>query len=206
MAVVAGVFHILNHATFKASLFMAAGIIDHETGTRDMRKLGNLRHYMPFTSALAIIASLAMAGIPLLNGFLSKEMFFTVALETEGPGAMRIATAIAALLAGVFGVAYSLRFVLETFFGEGPRDVAKTPHEPPRWMKIPVEVLVVACVAVGIFPAWTVAPVLHAGAAAILGADMPEYSLAIWHGWNLPLYMSIAGVVGGCLLYTSRCV
>ena len=201
LAVVAGVFHILNHATFKASLFMAAGIIDHETGTRDMRKLGNLRHYMPFTSALAIIASLAMAGIPLLNGFLSKEMFFTVALETEGPGAMRIATAIAALLAGVLGVAYSLRFVLETFFGEGPRDVAKTPHEPPRWMKIPVEVLVVACVAVGIFPAWTVAPVLHAGAAAILGADMPEYSLAIWHGWNLPLYMSIAGVVGGVALY-----
>ncbi|WP_276530831.1 proton-conducting transporter transmembrane domain-containing protein, partial [Enterobacter hormaechei] len=59
MAVVAGVFHILNHATFKASLFMAAGIIDHETGTRDMRKLGGLRKLMPFTSALAIIASLA---------------------------------------------------------------------------------------------------------------------------------------------------
>ncbi|WP_430997430.1 proton-conducting transporter membrane subunit, partial [Klebsiella pneumoniae] len=54
MAVVAGVFHILNHATFKASLFMAAGIIDHETGTRDMRKLGGLRKLMPFTSALAI--------------------------------------------------------------------------------------------------------------------------------------------------------
>ena len=73
MAVVAGVFHILNHATFKASLFMAAGIIDHETGTRDMRRLGNLRRFMPMTSALAITASLAMAGIPLLNGFLSKD-------------------------------------------------------------------------------------------------------------------------------------
>ncbi|NEL41362.1 MAG: monovalent cation/H+ antiporter subunit A, partial [Xanthomonas perforans] len=76
MAVVAGVFHILNHAVFKASLFMAAGIIDHETGTRDMRKLGNLRRLMPVTSVLAITASLAMAGVPLLNGFLSKEMFF----------------------------------------------------------------------------------------------------------------------------------
>ncbi|MBA3485922.1 MAG: monovalent cation/H+ antiporter subunit A, partial [Lysobacter sp.] len=53
LAVVAGLFHILNHATFKASLFMAAGIIDHETGTRDMRRLGNLRRYLPFTSALA---------------------------------------------------------------------------------------------------------------------------------------------------------
>ncbi|HSX65486.1 MAG TPA: proton-conducting transporter membrane subunit, partial [Pseudoxanthomonas sp.] len=121
MAVVAGVFHIINHATFKASLFMAAGIIDHETGTRDMRRLGNLRRFMPFTSALAIIASLAMAGIPLLNGFLSKEMFFAEALDVEGGSGMRFAMIGAAFLAGVFGVAYSLRFVLETFFGKGPR-------------------------------------------------------------------------------------
>ncbi|KAG0778940.1 hypothetical protein G6F22_010931 [Rhizopus arrhizus] len=96
MAVVAGVFHILNHATFKASLFMAAGIIDHETGTRDMRKLGGLRRLMPFTSALAIIASLAMAGIPLLNGFLSKEMLFAEAITAGGPGIMRTAPALRA--------------------------------------------------------------------------------------------------------------
>ena len=201
MAVVAGVFHILNHATFKASLFMAAGIIDHETGTRDMRRLGNLRHYMPWTSALAIIASLAMAGIPLLNGFLSKEMFFAEALDIPGHRAMRDAISVAALLYGVFGVAYSLRFVYETFFGDGPRALEVTPHEPPRWMKIPVEVLVVLCVAVGMFPAWTVAPVLHAGAAAILGEAMPDYSLAVWHGINKPLLMSLAGIAGGIALY-----
>ena len=201
MAVVAGVFHILNHATFKASLFMAAGIIDHETGTRDMRRLGNLRRLMPWTSALAIIASLAMAGIPLLNGFLSKEMFFAEALDIPGHRAMRDAIAVAALLYGIFGVAYSLRFVHETFFGDGPRDLDVTPHEPPRWMKIPVEVLVVLCVAVGMFPAWTVAPVLHAGAVAILGEAMPDYSLAVWHGVNKPLLMSVAGIVGGVALY-----
>ena len=201
MAVVAGVFHILNHAVFKASLFMAAGIIDHETGTRDMRKLGNLRRLMPFTSALAITASLAMAGIPLLNGFLSKEMFFAVALEAEGPQLLRLLASGAALMAGLLGVAYSLRFVHDTFFGQGPRDLDRTPHEPPRWMKIPVEVLVLTCVAVGIVPAWTVAPVLRAGASAILGDRLPDYSLALWHGLNWPLAMSIAGVVGGVLLY-----
>jgi len=76
LAVVAGVFHILNHATFKASLFMAAGIIDHETGSRDMRRLNGLWKYLPWTGALAMVASAAMAGVPLLNGFLSKEMFF----------------------------------------------------------------------------------------------------------------------------------
>ncbi|MEJ2789179.1 MULTISPECIES: monovalent cation/H+ antiporter subunit A [unclassified Pseudoxanthomonas] len=201
MAVVAGVFHILNHATFKASLFMAAGIIDHETGTRDMRRLGNLRRYLPWTSALAIIASLAMAGIPLLNGFLSKEMFFAEALDIGGHRAMRDIITVAALLYGVFGVAYSLRFVYETFFGEGPRALDATPHEPPRWMKIPVEVLVVLCVAVGVVPAWTIAPVLHAGAGAILGDAMPEYSLAVWHGINKPLLMSLAGIAGGVALY-----
>lgn len=201
MAVVAGVFHILNHATFKASLFMAAGIIDHETGTRDMRKLGGLRRLMPITSTLAIIASLAMAGIPLLNGFLSKEMLFAEALATEGPHWMRTAMSAAALLAGILGVAYSLRFVHDTFFGKGPLDLDVVPHEPPRWMKVPVEVLVVICLAVGIAPALTVAPVLQAGASAILGPAMPAYSLSIWHGFNLPLAMSAIGVAGGIALY-----
>ena len=87
MAAVAGVFHVINHATFKASLFMAAGIIDHETGTRDMRKLGGLFHYMPVTATLAMVASAAMAGVPLLNGFLSKEMFFAEAIEMGQFGA-----------------------------------------------------------------------------------------------------------------------
>ncbi len=201
MAVVAGVFHILNHAVFKASLFMAAGIIDHETGTRDMRRLGNLRRYLPVTSALAIVASLAMAGIPLLNGFLSKEMFFAVALETEAPAPMRVFTSVAALLAGVLGVAYSLRFVHDTFFGQGPRQLDHLPHEPPRWMRIPVAVLVAVCVAVGIVPGLTVAPVLRVAAGAILGPQLPEYSLSMWHGLNWPLAMSFAGVVGGVALY-----
>jgi multicomponent K+:H+ antiporter subunit A len=201
LAVVAGLFHILNHATFKASLFMAAGIIDHETGTRDMRRLGNLRRYMPFTSALAIIAALAMAGIPLLNGFLSKEMFFAQALEISGSGAMRIAATLAAFLAGVFGVAYSLRFVHDTFLVRTEPQVDREIHEPPRFMKIPVEVLVVLCLAVGIVPAWTIAPVLAAAVQAVLGEATPYYSLALWHGINLPLLMSLGGVIGGTLLY-----
>lgn len=202
MAVVAALFHILNHAVFKASLFMAAGIIDHETGTRDMRKLGGLRRLMPFTSLLAIIASLAMAGVPLLNGFLSKEMFFAETLDLADVHAtMRTAMSIVAVLAGVFAVAYSLRFVHDSFFGQGPRDLDVVPHEPPRWMKIPVEVLVVICLVVGIAPAWTIAPVLDAAVRGTLGAAAPAYSLAVWHGFNLPLLMSAISLVGGVLLY-----
>ena len=201
MAVVAALFHIINHATFKASLFMAAGIIDHETGTRDMRKLGGLLRLMPYTGALAIIASLAMAGVPLLNGFLSKEMFFTEALEVQGHTLMRWGVAGVAMLAGAFGVAYSLRFVHDTFFGAGPARVEKAPHEPPRWMRIPVEALVVVCLAVGIVPALTIAPVLHAAATGVLGDNIPAYSLAVWHGFNTPLLMSLGGLVAGIALY-----
>src|SRR5690606_35689861 len=76
LGIVAAIFHMMNHATFKASLFMATGIIDHETGTRDIRRLSGLYRVMPVTATLAMVAAAAMAGVPLLNGFLSKEMFF----------------------------------------------------------------------------------------------------------------------------------
>ena len=80
LAAVAAVFHVLNHATFKASLFMIAGIVDHETHSRDMRKLGGLWALMPWTATLSMVAAASMAGVPLTNGFLSKEMFFTEAV------------------------------------------------------------------------------------------------------------------------------
>ncbi|MGN2392026.1 monovalent cation/H+ antiporter subunit A [Pelomicrobium sp. G1] len=198
LAVVAGVFHILNHATFKASLFMAAGIIDHETGTRDMRRLAGLWKDMPHTAALAMVAAAAMAGVPLLNGFLSKEMFFAEALQGRLLGWIEPLLAAAA---GMFSVAYSLRFIHDVFFHGEARDLAREPHEPPRWMKVPVEILVVTCVVVGLFPAVTVGPLLHLASASVLGAPPPEYSLAIWHGFNLPLAMSLAALGGGVALY-----
>ena len=203
LAAVAGVFHIMNHATFKASLFMAAGIIDHETGTRDMRKLNGLWKYMPYTAVLAMVAAAAMAGVPLLNGFLSKEMFFakTVYLTDQGtiPWLPILAT-----VAGAFAVAYSLRFIHDVFFNGEPVDLPRTPHEPPRWMKVPVEILVVICLAVGIAPAWTFGPLLAAAAGATLQAPLPEYSLAIWHGFNAALGMSLLALVGGVAIYAVR--
>ena len=203
LAAVAAVFHIMNHATFKASLFMAAGIIDHEAGTRDMRKLNGLWKYMPYTAVLAMVAAAAMAGVPLLNGFLSKEMFFakTVYLTDQGtiPWLPIVAT-----LAGAFAVAYSLRFIHDVFFNGEPIDLPRTPHEPPRWMKLPVEVLVVICLAVGVAPAWTFGPLLATAAAATLQSPLPEYSLAIWHGFNPALAMSLVALAAGVIIYALR--
>ena len=109
LAVVAAIFHTMNHATFKASLFMAAGIIDHETGTRDIGRLGGLWSRMPITTVVAAVAAAAMAGVPLLNGFLSKEMFFAESLKTEDALRLPFAVPLIATVAGAFSVAYSGR-------------------------------------------------------------------------------------------------
>lgn len=202
---VAAVFHIINHATFKASLFMAAGIIDHETGSRDMRRINGMWKYLPHTAVLAMVASSAMAGVPLLNGFLSKEMFFGETLQQHLLGSFSWVIPAAATLAGVFSVAYSLRFIHDVFFNGEPINLPKyPPHEPPRYMKIPVEILVFLCLLVGMLPAYTVAPLLAVAAKASLGGVLPEYSLAIWHGFNLPLAMSCMALVGGILVYVGR--
>ena len=194
LSVVAAVFHVMNHAVFKASLFMAVGIVDHETGTRDMRVLRGLRQAMPYTAALAIVASAAMAGVPLLNGFLSKEMFFAETMIVGGTEDWSMS--VAAVLMGVFSVAYSLRFI-SVFFGPLAKDLPKHPHEPPRWMRFPVECLVVLCIAVGVMPERVVGRVLEVATHSVVGPDMPEYDLGIWHGFNLPLGMSIIALLGG---------
>ncbi|HEY7599563.1 MAG TPA: monovalent cation/H+ antiporter subunit A, partial [Candidatus Limnocylindrales bacterium] len=202
LAFVAAVFHMMNHATFKASLFMAAGIIDHETGTRDIRRLSGLRRFMPITATLAMVAAAAMAGVPLLNGFLSKEMFFSAALEVEGPvPLLNRALPFVAAIWGVFSVAYSLRFIHGVFFGPDPAGLPRTPHEPPRWMRFPIELLVLACLVVGVLPALTIGPILDVAVRAVLRADAPMYSLAVWHGLSTPMVMSLIALAGGTLLY-----
>ena len=202
---VAAIFHIINHATFKASLFMAAGIIEHETGTRDMRRLNGLWRYMPHTAVLAMVASSAMAGVPLLNGFISKEMFFSETLHQHLLGSFSWLLPAMATLAGAFSVAYSLRFIHDVFFNGIPLNLPKyPPHEPPRYMKIPVEILVFCCLLVGTVPAWAISSLLAAAAQATLGHALPQYDLAIWHGFNLPLLMSFIALFGGIIIYSQR--
>ncbi len=204
LATVAAIFHIINHATFKASLFMATGIIDHETGTRDMRKLNGMWRYLPYTATLAMVAAAAMAGVPLLNGFLSKEMFFAETLRQQVLGSMSWLIPVLATVAGALSVAYSSRFIHDVFFNGEPIDLPRTPHEAPRYMRVPIEILVVLCILVGIFPHFAVDGILSAASLAVLGQAMPEYKLTIWHGFNLPLLMSGMAVIGGLFIYVNR--
>ena len=201
LAAVAAVFHIMNHATFKASLFMAAGIIDHETGTRDMRRLSGLWKAMPITGTLAFVASAAMAGVPLMNGFLSKEMFFAETVDLSSTPLLDYGLPVAATLAGIFAVVYSLRFSVGVFLGPPARQLPLEPHEPVRWMRVPIEILVLLCIVVGIFPQWSIGPALDVAARPVVGGAMPPFSLAIWHGFNKPLVMSLIALGGGIALY-----
>ncbi|GHB00184.1 monovalent cation/H+ antiporter subunit A [Modicisalibacter luteus] len=204
MATVAGLFHIINHALFKASLFMVAGIVDHECGTRDIRKLKGLRRYMPMTTVLATLGGASMAGVPLMNGYLSKEMMLTETLETGLLGGLFWLVPVLATLGSLISAAYALRFVRNIFFEGSPGTLEVTPHEPPLLMRAPVLLMITLCVVIGLLPAITVTSLLHAAADAALAEPVPEFHLAIWHGFNLPLLMSAIALGGGVVLYLLR--
>ncbi|HWK54665.1 MAG TPA: monovalent cation/H+ antiporter subunit A [Hyphomicrobiales bacterium] len=201
LAAVAAVFHMMNHAAFKASLFMAAGIIDHEAGTRDVRRLGGLYAAMPVTATLAMVAAAAMAGVPLLNGFISKEMFFAETIEYHVDTLLDRGMPYLATLAGMFSVAYSLRLIHQVFFGEPARDLPRQPHDPVFWMLFPVGLLVLICALVGVAPARVVGDFLALAAQGTLGVLTPDYSLAVWHGFTPALVMSFIALIGGVVIY-----
>ncbi|NOL51428.1 monovalent cation/H+ antiporter subunit A [Pelistega suis] len=199
LALIAAVFHMINHATFKASLFMATGIVDHETGTRDMSVLSGLRRSMPLTATLATVAAAAMAGVPLLNGFISKEMFFSETLFLDDT--RRYILPVLAVVASTFSVTYSLRFILKVFFGKEANNLPRTPHEPPKWMLFPSTVLVCLCILIGVLPGIVIEPTLTLATTSILGANHPSIDLAVFHGINIPLIMSAMALIGGIVVY-----
>ncbi|GIQ70151.1 Na(+)/H(+) antiporter subunit A [Xylanibacillus composti] len=210
-AVLAAVFHLFNHATFKGALFMVAGIVDHETGTRDIRKLGGLMSLMPITFTIAVVGGLSMAGLPPFNGFLSKEMFFTgmlkvleadvFALETWG-----ILFPIIAVVASVFTFVYSLMLVMRTFLGKlQPEKLEKKPHEAPIGMLIPPIVLASLVLLVGFYPNLIAHSLLEPAVSAILPnllapGDHFETHISFWHGWTAELFMTMGVVAVGLLL------
>src|SRR5690625_1142137 len=160
VAVFAAVFHILNHATFKGSLFMVAGIVDHQTGTRDIRKLGGLLTLLPITAILALFGTFSMAGIPLpfLNGFYSKELFFESTLqlnEMTNTFATGLANAIPylAVFGSIFTFVYSMYLLFGTFTGSKQLDkLPKQPHEAPFGMLVSPFILVLGVILIGLFP------------------------------------------------------
>ncbi|MDP5216924.1 monovalent cation/H+ antiporter subunit A [Ruegeria sp. 2205SS24-7] len=199
IAAIAAIFHIINHATFKAALFMSAGIVDHETGTRDIKRLGGLRHLMPVTFTIALIASLSMAGLPPLNGFLSKEMMLEETLHTVW-GHSHLLVPGLALLAALFSAAYSFRFIAHVFLGPKRSDYPAHPHDPPVGLWLAPAFLVVLVVTIGLNAQAMVGPLVKVAASAVTGGELPYVKLKLWHGFNTALLMSTIATIGGLIL------
>jgi multicomponent K+:H+ antiporter subunit A len=197
-AATVAVFHIINHATFKAALFMTAGIVDHEAHTRDLRRLGGLRRLMPITFGIALLASLSMAGIPPLNGFLSKELMLEEAAHVTWitPWAMGVLATLGAL----FSVAYSFRFLAHGFLGPVRDDYPHPPHDPGPGLWGAPALLAALVVLIGLFPMATAAWLVDAAASAVTG-EAVAVKITHWHGLEaVALWMSIAAVGGGLMM------
>jgi multicomponent K+:H+ antiporter subunit A len=200
MAALAAVLHILNHAAFKAALFMSAGIVEHETGTRHIRRLGGLAKAMPITALVATLAAASMAGLPPLGGFISKEMMLYETPEVVLFGLPWLVPVLATIGA-TFSVGYSLRLAWHLFFGQ-PREVEPfaRAHDPGIGMWAAPALLTALAVLLGLIPMTLAAPLVGAVTGAVTGAPAPEFDLALWHGVNLALILSMIAVAGGALL------
>ncbi len=198
-AAAVAMFHILNHATFKAALFMCAGIVDHEAGTRDIRRLGGLRRLMPLTFALTALAALSMAGIPPLNGFLSKEMMLEEVFNAPWMGNDWIVPVLA-VTGALFSVAYSFRLIAHVFLGPVRTDYPQAPHDPGPGLWGAPAVLVALVIAIGLAPMTMAGWIVRASASATIGG-VPYIKIVHWHGLAAPaLWMSIFAIGGGLVL------
>lgn len=207
-SIIAAVFHLINHATFKGALFMVTGTIDHEVGTRDIKKLGGLMTIMPISCTFTIITALSMAGVPPFNGFLSKELFLTAMFDAHSADVFSLSTLgyllpIVAIVGSIFTFVYSFKYVHEIFFGEyKPEALPKKAHEAPILMLLPTGILTLLVVVFGLFPNILSNSIIAPAVRAIAPfASEPEVHISYWHGITPALIGTIIVFVVGFLLF-----
>lgn len=215
-AAFAAIFHLVNHAVFKGSLFMVAGIVDHETGTRDIRKLGGLMSLMPISFTIAMIGSFSMAGIPLFGGFLSKEMFLTAMLaiaefDLFSMDVWGVLFPVLAWIGSVFTFVYSFYFVFHTFAGKHkPEELPKQAHEAPIGMLVSPAILAVLVIAIFFIPNvvgdWIVKPAVLAIQPFMYSSPAEiDIHVSAWHGANTEFFMTLGiFAIGGLLFWSFR--
>lgn len=204
LGVAAATFHLLNHATFKACLFLVAGIVAHEAATRDLTRLGGLKREMPITFIIASIGALSMAGIPPLNGFLSKEMFYESSLQMGHVlgGIYVYLIPGLAVLGGIFTFAYSVKFVTAIFLGPRPnKGLPERIHDPSIIMIIPPAILAILIVLFGLIPSIPIDNLISPAVSSIL-MQSQELHVQLWHGLTTSLLMTMITFLFGILMYT----
>jgi len=196
LAMTAFICFLIAHSLYKGALFMLAGALDHETGTKDITRMGGLRKFMPVTATIAAFAALSLAGLPPLFGFIAKELMLESLLAAPVWSlALLLATvASAVLIVGVAGLV-----AIKPFFG-APGNTPKTPHEAPFGMLIGPAVLTIVALVFGLLPSIPENALLQAAVASIYGTPV-DFHLALWHGINKPLVLSAVSLVLGFGLF-----
>ncbi len=205
VAVKATILFLIVHSLYKGALFMAAGAIDHETGTRDITKLRGLRRAMPVTFVAVVLASLSMAGaLPLFIGYIGKKLIYDATLNA--PANIAFILTGAALLANVLTVVVAGLVAYRPFFGQ-PSETPKKAHEgpPSLWLgPIVLSILgLVLVVLIEVVPDSLFKPLLVSSATAIM-TEFTSVKLAVWSGFNSIFWLSVATLVGGIAIYAGR--
>ncbi|MBJ7289289.1 Na+/H+ antiporter subunit A [Williamsia sp.] len=200
----AGIAMLVAHALFKASLFMVVGIIDHSTGTRDVRKLARLGAASPALAIIASVSAASMAGLPITIGFVGKEAALGAVAET---GALTTWQSVAATAILVFGsiltMAYTVRFLAGAFGRKVRREpslaVAKM-HHPSAAFMAPAGLLALLGVAAG-FASGPLGSLFEPYAKTLPAHGHEIEHLALWHGFKLPLLLTAIVIVGGVTVF-----
>lgn len=197
-ALAAAMVLLLAHALYKGALFLVAGIVDHETGTRDVACLGGLFRALPVTAVAAAAAAFSMAGLPPLLGFVSKELLYDAALRASPAPLLLVPVAVGS---NMLLVAVALSVGWGPFRGRAG-ETPKSPHEAPAAMWAGPLLLGLGSLAAGLFSG-AISPFVSAAATAALGAPH-ALELELWHGFNLVLAKSLATLVVGVALFAAR--
>jgi multicomponent Na+:H+ antiporter subunit D len=144
LAILGGLFHLVNHAAFKSLLFLSSGAIQHATGTRDMKRLGGLGQRMPITATTTNLAALSIAGVPPFAGFWSKLIIIVATIKSGHTGVASVAIIMAFVT-----LVYYVKVQREIIFGE-VRGAAEKAHEVSATMYVPLIILAVVCVSFGL--------------------------------------------------------
>lgn len=201
LALQSAVFFLLGHALYKASLFLCAGNVDHACHTRDVTRLRGLRFALPATAAAATLAALSKSGFPPFFGFLGKEYAYKsgVALNEWSTPVLAVA-----FLGNLMLFALAFKAGVHPFYGR--REEARLdgpPHGLPRSMWVPPLLLGVIGLALGLLPGLLSLPLVQAAVSSVEGRPV-KLKVALWHGFNLPLLLTVLTIGCGLLLYRAR--
>lgn len=197
-ALVAFAVFLIAHSLYKGALFMVAGILDHETGTKDISAMGGMASLMPVTAVVAAVAALSLAGLPPLLGFVGKELMLEAVLEAP---AWRGALTVLAVAAGIGVMVAAGLIALKPFYGER-QETPKHPHEAP--LSLLAGPVVLAGLSL-LFGAALFLPeqALVAPVVASLGGSAGKVDLALWHGVNIPLLLSLVSLGAAVVILRS---